>query len=85
MEDGKPVATSKLFCAGGVAGIYHIATLPDKRGRGYGTAMTLAAAHAGHKEGHHVGVLFATPAGYGVYRRLGFKEYCRLDVYTSPG
>jgi hypothetical protein len=47
--------------------------------------MTLAVAYAEHKEGYHVGVLFATPAGYGVYRRLGFQEYCRLDVYTSLG
>jgi GNAT superfamily N-acetyltransferase len=84
MEDGKPVATSRLFCAGEVAGIYHVATLPEKRGRGYGTVMTLAAAHAGHKEGCQEGVLFATPAGYGIYRRLGFHEYCRLDVYKSP-
>ena len=40
MVNGQPVATSHLFCAGGVASIYHVATLAEARGRGYGTAMT---------------------------------------------
>ncbi len=84
LENGQPVATSRLLCAGGVAGIYHVATLPDARGRGYGTAMTLAAAWAGRELGYRVGVLYASPAGYGVYRRLGFQEYCHIDVYKSP-
>ena len=84
MEDGKPVATSRLFCAGGVAGIYHVATLPESRGKGYGTAMTLAAARAGYDLGYQIGVLFATTAGYSLYRRLGYQQYCQLDVFKSP-
>jgi len=84
LENGQPVATSRLIGAGGVAGIYHVATLPEARGRGYGTAMTLVAAHAGRELGYRVGVLYASPAGQGVYRRLGFQEYCHIDVYRSP-
>lgn len=84
MENGQAVATSRLFCAGGVAGIWHIATLPDARGKGYGTAMTLTIAQAGRERGYHFGVLYATAAGYGVYCRLGFQEYCHIDVYKSP-
>ena len=82
--NGRPVATSRLFPAGGIAGIYHVATLPEARGHGYGTAMTLAAAHAGGEAGYQVAGLFATPAGYGVYRRLGFQEACFMDVYQYP-
>jgi len=85
MEDGRAVATSRLFCAGGVAGIWHVTTLPEARGKGYGTAMTMAVAQAGHQKGCRFGILYATPAGYGVYRRLGFQEYCHIDVYKSPG
>jgi GNAT superfamily N-acetyltransferase len=84
MFNGQPVATSRLFCAGGVAGIYHVATLPEARGRGFGTAMTLTTVRAGLELGYHIGILFATPAGYGVYRRLGFQEYCYVDVFMSP-
>jgi len=84
MEGGWPTATSRLFCAGGVAGIYHVATLPERRGRGYGTAMTLAAAQAGRDLGYRVGGLFATPAGIGMYHRLGFLEVCHLEVYKVP-
>jgi GNAT superfamily N-acetyltransferase len=82
--DGQPVAASRLYCAGGVAGIWHVATLPEARGRGYGTAMTLVTAHAGLSLGYRMGVLLASPAGYGIYHRLGFQEYCHLDVYRSP-
>jgi len=84
MENGRAVATSRLFCAGGVAGIWHVSTLPEVRGKGYGTAMTLAVAQAGSQRGYRFSVLYATPAGYGVYRRLGFQEYCHIDVYKSP-
>lgn len=84
MENGRPVATSRLLCAGGVAGIYHVATLPEARRRGYGTAMTVAATLGGRELGYRVGVLYASAAGYNVYRRLGFQEYCHIDVYQSP-
>jgi GNAT superfamily N-acetyltransferase len=84
LENGKPVATTRLFCTNEVAGLWHIATLREAQGRGYGTAMTLAAARAGWKLGYHFSSLFATPEGYGIYRRLGFQEYCQLNVYRSP-
>jgi GNAT superfamily N-acetyltransferase len=84
LADGEPVATSRLFGFAGVAGIWHVATLPGSRGNGYGRLMTLAAAQAGIAIGYHFGVLLATPVGYGVYRWLGFQEYCHLDVYKSP-
>ena len=84
LEDGVPVAGSRLFCAAGVAGIWHVSTLEQSRGKGYGTIMTLAAARAGQELGYRFGVLFATPLGEAVYRRLGFQEVCHLDVYKSP-
>jgi GNAT superfamily N-acetyltransferase len=84
LEDGEPVAGSRLFCAAGVAGIWHVSTLEQSRGKGYGTTMTLAAARAGQEMGYHYGVLFATPLGEAVYRRLGFREVCHIAVYQSP-
>ena len=84
LENGKAVATSRLFCTGGVAGIWQVATLPEVRGKGYGTTMTVAVAQAGRERGYRFSVLYASTAGHGVYRRLGFQEYCYLDVYKSP-
>lgn len=65
---GRPVETSRLFPVGGVAEIRHVATLTEAHGKGYGTAMTLAAAQAGHERGYRFGVVLSSPAGYGIYR-----------------
>jgi GNAT superfamily N-acetyltransferase len=80
----QPVATSYAYFAGGVAGIYKVFTIPEVRRRGFGTAMTLAAAQAGLEAGYHVGLLFATEMGYPVYCLMGFHEYFHNDVYGSP-
>ena len=81
LVDGRPVASCRLFCAAGVAGIYHVATVPTARGQGFGTAMVLAAVRAGREQGYRVGVLTASGEGYSVYRRLGFEDCCQADIY----
>jgi ribosomal protein S18 acetylase RimI-like enzyme len=85
LSDGQPVATSRLFCAAGVAGVYHVATVPEARGRGFGTAMTVTAIHAAQELGYRIGVLAASSAGLGVYRHLGFQVCCHADIYVWPG
>jgi len=84
LADGQPVSASRLFCAEGVAGIYHVATLPEAQGRGFGTAMVLAAVRAGRELGYRAGILTASGEGYGLYRRLGFEDCCQAEIYLGP-
>lgn len=82
---GQPVSTSMLILVAGVAGVYNVATLSNARRRGIGFAMTHAAMMEARKAGYRIATLQATEEGVGVYRRLGFREYCKFSQYLwSP-
>jgi GNAT superfamily N-acetyltransferase len=79
--DGKPVGTSQLFLSEGVAGIYNVTCIPEARGQGIGSAITLAPLHKARQMGCRMGILQASQKGYNVYRRLGFQDYGKLSVH----
>lgn len=80
---GTAVASATLFMGGGAAGIYNVATLPQARGRGIATAVTLAALLLARSEGETAGVLHASEMAYSVYRRMGFVESCVWGCYRE--
>ncbi len=83
-QHGEAVAAGSLYLAEGVAGLYCIATLPAARRRGIGTCLTLAMMQAARAAGYRIAILYATPMGIGLYRRLGFETVCTLTFYTWP-
>lgn len=78
---GRPVATAMSVRTGDTVGIYSIATVPDARGRGYGTAMTWITLND-VDPGVRIGILQASLMGRPVYERMGFRlvrEYLELS------
>jgi ribosomal protein S18 acetylase RimI-like enzyme len=72
--DDDVVATSIGYTLGDTAGIFNVATPAEHRGRGYGAAVTAAAARGAFDDGAELAWLQASQMGFSVYRRLGFEQ-----------
>ena len=84
LVDGAVVATSMLIATGSVAGIYWVATLEPQRGRGYGEALTWAAALGGQQFGCGIASLQASKQGRPVYARMGFERALDYESLLPP-
>jgi len=78
------VAAATLTLEGSDVTLWGIGTLPAYRGRGIGWAMTLASCRLGKTVGASRALLYATPDGYPVYQRLGFREDGGLMAVEAP-
>jgi ribosomal protein S18 acetylase RimI-like enzyme len=78
---GKPVASSSLFLIDDTAGVYYVATIPQARGHGFGTALTLAPLLDAKNLGSQVGILQSSDAGFPIYQRLGFRQVCSMEYF----
>jgi len=78
------VATSMLIATSGVAGIYWVATGEVHRSRGFGEALTWAAAAAGRERGCAVASLQASKLGRPVYERMGFAHVLDYAFLSPP-
>jgi GNAT superfamily N-acetyltransferase len=86
IREGKPVATSTLIAAAGVAGLYNVGTDPGARRTGLGRLVSIAAMAAGREAGYRMGVLQSSPLGEPVYRAIGFEQRCTFTFATRmPG
>jgi RimJ/RimL family protein N-acetyltransferase len=91
-DAGAPVSMAMLRApATGVSRIGPVFTPRKSRGRGYGSAVSAAAAHLARLDGVDDVVLFAdlaNPASNAIYQRIGFEavaESVRFDFSPSTG
>lgn len=77
-----PVAIAAVFMSG-VAGIYDIATLPNMRKRGFGSAMFHAALKEAKNCGAKTAVLQASLDGLRIYEQAGFKAIGEFHVWSN--
>lgn len=83
--NGVPVGTCCLYVDGEIGGLYWVGTLPEARGRKIATAMVLHTLDKAVSMGCSASILQASEMGKGVYLKIGFKEYCQIDIYVDKG
>jgi GNAT superfamily N-acetyltransferase len=81
-DDGEPVACASLFLFGGLAFVTNVGTVPTARGRGLGSAATLAVLDVARQLGYERASLTASVMGRPMYARLGFREEARFDRFV---
>jgi ribosomal protein S18 acetylase RimI-like enzyme len=80
---GEAVGTAMSVTIAGGVGIFNVATPPEHRRRGYGSAATARASADGLAAGASWSWLQATEAGYGVYEALGFVTLERWPCWIT--
>jgi len=73
--NSRPVTISASFTTDNIVGIYSVSTLPEYRGRGFGSIMTNIPLLATKKAGAELAVLQATDKSVRIYEKLGFIQH----------
>jgi GNAT superfamily N-acetyltransferase len=81
---GVPAATAMRLTSHGIAGVFTVATLPAYRRRGLGAAITWRAAMDGAQEGCIASYLQASPMGFPVYSKLGYRHVTTYALWGPP-
>jgi ribosomal protein S18 acetylase RimI-like enzyme len=82
-QEGEPVTTAALLAAGGVAGIYSVATSPRHRNRGCAEAVVRHAVEQARREtGVERSALQTSRLGRPLYERMGYRVVTGFSVYA---
>ena len=92
LVDGEPVAAAELYSDGRVAQVEDVVTLPDHRGRGYGSAVVARAVEEALAAGHDLVFICADEDDRPkeLYARLGFEtnghtwSFLRTPALVAP-
>ena len=69
------------YINGDTLGLYLLATLDKFRRLGLARAIMTNIINEAYCSGLKYAILQSTPAGYSLYKQLGFKEYCTYKVF----
>lgn len=78
----QPCATSMIILRDNLCDIHWVGTLPTFRNKGVGLAVTLQPLMQ-LKTTVENAILYASEMGKPIYEKMGFKEICKVNVYTS--
>jgi hypothetical protein len=83
-QGGKPVSAAVAFVAAGIVDVTLVATVPEARRQGFGTALTWRATLA---DPTLPALLLATAEGRHVYEQIGFLSLFRFTLWSHdrPG
>jgi GNAT superfamily N-acetyltransferase len=79
--DGEPASVLCTVDDGGDCGVYLVATLEERRGRGLARRLLQRALAEARERGCRTSTLQATKVGYPVYARLGYETICALEMW----
>jgi len=74
-----PVTTAAAFVSDGITNIVNVATIPEARGKGFGTAVTW---HATLAEPALPTLLIASEQGRPVYERMGYRTIRHFQLWS---
>ena len=77
----RPVGACSMFLDDSVAGFYDVGVLEKERNQGIGSAMMAHALRFARERGATQAVLLASGMGCGMYRRVGFREVCKIAYW----
>ena len=80
-KEGRAVAVAAVLLHQGIAGIYGVSTLPETRQQGICTALMGHVLQEIQRLGYTIASLSPSEMSEGIYRRLGFQNYCHLHHY----
>jgi GNAT superfamily N-acetyltransferase len=79
--DNLLVTTLLLFVKNNIAGIHLVGTIPNYRGKGFGTEITKFALSEAARQNCQFAVLHASEKGKRIYARIGFQEFGVIKHY----
>ena len=79
--EGKAVSTVSTTRHDRIVGIWAMATLPEQQGKGVGKALLSQVMDAHRHRGAETFFLGATPAGFPLYERLGYRDFGAMQMW----